>query len=134
MLIHRTQIRFFLITTLCAPPFYRPSVNIDVYKLKPKVNLTSLQNFFFSTIHEGIVWTPVLQRQGDAHLKLTSHSFSLEISIITKPPTVKRLSKNACSNSSHTAESSGLRGKTCIHQVKHRRTQLDTSSQWSLEP
>lgn len=31
----------------------------------------------------------------DAYLELPSHSFSLEISIITKPPTVKRLSKNA---------------------------------------
>lgn len=46
------------------------------------------------------------QRQDDAYLELLSHSFSLEISIITKPPTVKRLSKNA--RHLATQKSSGL--------------------------
>ncbi|KAF3844921.1 hypothetical protein F7725_008084 [Dissostichus mawsoni] len=45
--------------------------------------------------HLGIVFKPILQWLDIAYLELISHSFSLEISIITKPPTVKRLSKNA---------------------------------------
>lgn len=54
-----------------------------------------------------------------AFLKLISHSFSFKISIITKPPTAKRLSENACNKPSLTTQSLRLRGKTCIHQVKH---------------
>lgn len=64
------------------------------------------------------------QRWNDVHLELLSHSFSLEISIITKPPTVKRLSKNArhlaTQKSCGLTRGRGRRNRTCIHQVKHR--------------
>lgn len=39
--------------------------------------------------------------EDDAYLELISHSFSLEISIITEPPTEKRLSKKARHLSTH---------------------------------
>lgn len=105
--------------------FYPPNTNFWNDLMLP----TSNKNIKLGTVDSCVTWDfffsfhckPLGQclQASSAFLKLISHSFSFKISIITKPPTAKRLSENACNKPSLTTQSLRLRGKTCIHQVKH---------------
>lgn len=81
-----------------------PSANFSFYELSIKSrSLHQLKCRLFISLfffHRG----HCLQfhcGEDDAYLELISHSFSLEISIITEPPTEKRLSKKARHLSTH---------------------------------